>query len=170
MTVSIKELVESLKSIPVYQRKDVELAYCGQKVVWKLEFKSILDRKESWPTVLAFGPNDYPCVYFKIDLDKYPEFKLMCDDTKIIVTATIDSVSGSQINLKNVEKIEFTFDSNESEVIDSKVNEINSNTSIKNISFFQMVILHKNYSFLIVFIFLLIIYLISGISPNDLIP
>jgi len=177
MSVSIKELVKNLESVPVYQRKNAEVAYSGQKVVWELNFKSIRDRKENLHVVLSFGPDSYPWVYFQISLDEYPEFKLLHSNNKIIVTATIDSVSGPDVNLKNIEKIEFVTNSgvlNKSkDTISSVKNEVPKTESVKltnSDSFFQKVILHKHYSLLIVFIFILVIYLKFGVSPKDLIP
>ncbi len=91
--------MSAVESAPVFQRKSVEAGYKGFKVSWELEFRSINQYEKDKVKLSTVDSRGYPWVYFNVNLDKYPELKILKIKEKIIVKGKIDDISGHTINL-----------------------------------------------------------------------
>lgn len=102
------DIIESVKQVPPFQQNSIEASYSGQLITWTLSFNSIGQVKKGniW-NVMSRNPGSYPWVYFDINIEQYPQFKLIHQDEELIVTGVIDRVSGHDINLKDIKNISF---------------------------------------------------------------
>ena len=108
MTLKPGDIIEKIKQTPPFQQNNVEASYSGQKVTWKVYFHSIrqIQGDTNWH-VMSRDADMYPWIYFDIDINNYPQFRILHIDDALEVTGVIDRVSGHDINLKDVEKISF---------------------------------------------------------------
>lgn len=103
MNISLDKIRKDVNNASPYQRDTVMAAYSNQKVEWKLEFNDIYAKNNNLLHVTARNPGGYPWVYFDVNVDSYPQFKLMKCGEKFNVIAMIDKITSAHtIDLKDV--------------------------------------------------------------------
>lgn len=124
MNITIEEVNKHFKTLSPFQAKKVTESYIGQKIKWKLHFFDLTSYKqlnnESVYLVHTSEDNPYFSIFFKVDINKFPQFMSMKRKEIFEVIAKIESIQERQIDLFDIEDI--LFDS-----------EIKENLSIKNI-------------------------------------
>lgn len=108
MTLEPKDIVKKVAQTPPFQQNSTEASYSGQSISWNLNFYSIsqIEKGVMWH-VMTRNSDNYPWVYFDIDIEQYPQFKIINRNEEIQVTGIIDKVSGHEINLRNITNINF---------------------------------------------------------------
>lgn len=108
MTIEPKDIIKNVAQTPPFQQNSVGASYSGQNISWKLNFYLISQIKEGaiWHVMTRDSDNS-PWVYFDIDIEQYPQFKIIHQNEEIRVTGVIDKVSGHEINLRNITNITF---------------------------------------------------------------
>lgn len=185
MTVSINQIKKAVDAVAAYKQKDIQKTFSGQKIVWNLELKdvntwvpsSIKIDTENELTIFCTGPYSYPWVYFKINLEEYPEVKLFHEGSKLKVSATIYSMEGVTVVLNNIENIELLEDqSREKDVSQLPVLQDEADIGFsKKIpwyksSFLKKIVLHPVYSLIIGAIFIASILIFTGIDIRNYFP
>ncbi|MBP9749300.1 MAG: hypothetical protein KBD21_00980 [Candidatus Pacebacteria bacterium] len=107
--VTKEEIAQNIDSTPPFQQDAVRTAYTDQRVAWELEFTSITVREDGSAEVTCTGPRifPFPWVSFVIDLDKYPQFKLLRNNDPIKLSAKIKSIGKIEYKLYEITDVEF---------------------------------------------------------------
>jgi len=105
-SVTPEEIIQTLDKTPPYQRNDAAKNYIGLEVFWLVEFKSITTLNGM--QLIAMPPNEYgPVIICPIDIEHYPQFKIMKSGENITIEGTIAEVKYSEIYLRDC-NIHFT--------------------------------------------------------------
>lgn len=110
--ISVKEIVETVRAAPPLQQQDTAKNYVGLDVEWtgylKTAGPAYGNPKEVQVNLNAHKNQvvDYS-IWFNIELDKIPEFRLLHEESKIKVRGRITSVSvpGLSVNLNPKEVV-----------------------------------------------------------------
>ncbi len=169
MNLSTKEIMETVKNTPVFHKEEIEASYIGRNITWELCFRAIDKPKEGLSKISSVDPQGYPWVFFKIPLDKYPEFKLLNENRLISVTGTIANVTGHCIYLEDIASLEvLELIKNKTWKTEISVPEVKSyKKDNSNQSIFKTILLHPIYSLLILGFILFVIYKLTGINLKD---
>ena len=100
------QVIESLSALAPFQRDKVAESYVGQSVEWKVSFHNIISISESRKDLLLFNENYQltPAIYcHNVDLQKYPEFKLMKEKEKFSLKGKIKSIQSDTFILEDCE-------------------------------------------------------------------
>lgn len=124
MEITISHIKESLKNLPPFQEKKIQDTYIGQKIEWELSLFDITDEKDSSNVLVhsneVVNSGEYPSdVFFSLDINNYPELKIIKKKDRFVVSADIGSVKcgGNWIDLQNVTNL-------------AMVNSINQNSKV----------------------------------------
>lgn len=94
------EIIKTVDNTPPFQRNAVEASFSGLFVNWVVIFHDVLSKEGNIVTVMTNYKQQYPWIYFKVDIEKYPIFKVAREHEEFIITGRILKVSGHDIDLK----------------------------------------------------------------------
>jgi hypothetical protein len=103
---SALEIVEDIKSRPLYQQHEAERHYVGLKVRWRLNVVSVRQQAETgaMARLLCNVDGSYPWITATdISFTKHPELKILRADAELWISGTIERVEGHDICLSNAE-------------------------------------------------------------------
>ena len=98
---SPREIIHGLDGLPPYQALQVRDSYKGIKVIWKLTFYTLNLREEGTTFLMLRDQGKDPWVYCVVNLEEYPELKIIKEGHVLWVAGTVSSVEISGINLKD---------------------------------------------------------------------
>jgi hypothetical protein len=103
--ISPREIFKYLDSIPPFQRDSIAKNYKDIKVKWDVQFSNYFSSGGIHYLMLTYQGSIFSDILCQVDLVKYPEFRVIQKDQKLVVEGIIDSVD-NKVNLKNCS---FTF-------------------------------------------------------------
>ena len=100
MGIKPEDIIKEIENAPPFQRDDVAKNYENISVNWDVYFESIFD-KGNKEIRLMLGANSfgYPWIYCSVNLEEYPEIKVIKTGKRIWITGKIARVRGHEIYL-----------------------------------------------------------------------
>jgi len=95
-----KAIQEEIKRTSPYLREQVQASYIGLGVEWEVSFHTIWKNAGSEYYVTTRYKDGYPWVYFIIDIDKYPIFKIAKDGHHFMISGKIVGIDGNTFTIQ----------------------------------------------------------------------
>lgn len=95
-----KNILDTLKKVPPYQRDQVKSNYYGLHVSWKGTYKTVLS-VQGGSLLMILDRGNYPWIYAEIDLDKNPVVKILNEDAKVLVEGEITAIESGGVTLSH---------------------------------------------------------------------
>jgi hypothetical protein len=99
--ISPFDITEQLNNTPPMQVDNVAKNYKGINVSWRLNLENAHETSSGLTRLMLLNNGIYPWVFCDIELDKYPQFKIINKNELFTVKGEIESVEGGTITLKN---------------------------------------------------------------------
>ncbi|MCK9437141.1 MAG: hypothetical protein M0Q12_08045 [Synergistaceae bacterium] len=93
------DIIDAVQKAPPFHQKSIEESYIGQKVNWVVDFISIRSDDNNKYHIISRYKKSYPWIYFDVDIECYPIFKIANKDDEFCITGKIIEVSGHDIRL-----------------------------------------------------------------------
>ena len=85
--------------LPPFQIEQVAKNFQGIKVEWLIELSSIFSVENKWYLITRYPEQSFPQIVCPIDVEKYPQLKIMKSGETFKINGTIVSVEKGKINL-----------------------------------------------------------------------
>ena len=91
------QIMSNLDTLAPYQANLAKSAYYGQKVEWKVQFVSVERVSDGKDLTIFHSSVGGPMVASYANVDQFPDFKLIHEGHKVLVSGTIGDIRGLYI-------------------------------------------------------------------------
>lgn len=102
--IEATEIRRRINESAPFQKKQIASNYIGVKIKWDITLQAVHEPKDNLVNVMSFYKESYPWIYFTIDIDKYPIFKIAEVGKKFTIIGIISNTDGATFEIE-IEKI-----------------------------------------------------------------
>jgi hypothetical protein len=99
-----KQIVKEIDTAKPYLRDQIKESYKGLRVRWTVSFQSIAPTRDKMYRVTTLYKGNYPWVYFDVDIEQYPAFKVAKNNHRFFIVGIIEKIGAGTFTVR-VEKI-----------------------------------------------------------------
>ena len=96
-----REIIAEIKKAPVYSQPSLQKAYIGLSVEWKVTFHTLFIKKGGVVDLMLLDRGNYPWVYAMVNINKYPQLKILKEGASFRITGVIQGFEGGGVRLNN---------------------------------------------------------------------
>lgn len=105
LNLDANKIMKEINDSPPFQREQIASNFYGIKISWKVTFNSIHPPNNNISRVMSRYKGNYPWIYFSINLEDYPVFKIIKEGKTFLIVGKILEYGSGGFTI-DVEKIE----------------------------------------------------------------